>query len=180
MKNADTLRLCLAAAVLVATACKSETPATTDTSAAAAATAPPATAEVSPPTTTTTPASTSGMMDPNSASQAELAALPGMNDSLAAAVVAGRPYSSMVAVNKALGTKLTKAQRDAIYAKLWTPIDLNKATDQEILMIPGIGPRMLHEFKEYRPYTAMDTFRREIGKYVDKDEVARLEKYVRI
>jgi hypothetical protein len=39
---------------------------------------------------------------------------------------------------------------------------------------------MLHEFKEYRPYTAIDTFRREIGKYVDKDEVARLERYVKI
>jgi hypothetical protein len=37
---------------------------------------------------------------------------------------------------------------------------------------------MLHEFKEYRPYKTMDQFRREIGKYVDKKEVARLERYV--
>ena len=59
-------------------------------------------------------------------------------------------------------------------------IDLNTATDAEILSIPGIGQRMLHEFKEYRPYTSMDQFRREIGKYVDKAEVARLEQYVTI
>lgn len=59
-------------------------------------------------------------------------------------------------------------------------IDLNTATDAEILAIPGMGPRMLHEFKEYRPYTSMDQFRREIGKYVDKAEVARFEKYVYI
>ena len=59
-------------------------------------------------------------------------------------------------------------------------IDLNTATDAEILAIPGIGPRMLREFKEYRPYKSMDQFRREIGKYVDKAEVARLEKYVYI
>jgi hypothetical protein len=39
---------------------------------------------------------------------------------------------------------------------------------------------MLREFKEYRPYTSMDQFRREIGKYVDKAEVARLEQYVYI
>jgi hypothetical protein len=39
---------------------------------------------------------------------------------------------------------------------------------------------MLGEFKEYRPYKAMAQFRREIGKYVDDKEVARLERYVTI
>ena len=37
---------------------------------------------------------------------------------------------------------------------------------------------MAHEFEEYRPYTDLDQFRREIGKYVDEGEVARLERYV--
>jgi DNA uptake protein ComE-like DNA-binding protein len=59
-----------------------------------------------------------------------------------------------------------------------TPININTATDAEILRIPGVGPRMLREFKEYRPYTSIEQFRREIGKYVDKAEVARLEKYI--
>jgi DNA uptake protein ComE-like DNA-binding protein len=58
------------------------------------------------------------------------------------------------------------------------PININTATDAEILRIPGVGPRMLREFKEYRPYTSIEQFRREIGKYVDKAEVARLEKYI--
>lgn len=58
------------------------------------------------------------------------------------------------------------------------PININTATDAQILAIPGVGPRMLREFKEYRPYTSIDQFRREIGKYVDKAEVARLEQYI--
>ena len=37
---------------------------------------------------------------------------------------------------------------------------------------------MLREFKEYRPYKAIEQFQREIGKYVSKEEVARLERYV--
>ena len=37
---------------------------------------------------------------------------------------------------------------------------------------------MLHEFMEYRPYESMEQFRREIGKYVDDEELARLERYV--
>jgi DNA uptake protein ComE-like DNA-binding protein len=58
------------------------------------------------------------------------------------------------------------------------PININTATDAQILAIPGMGPRMLREFKEYRPYTSIAQFRREIGKYVDKAEVARLEQYI--
>jgi DNA uptake protein ComE-like DNA-binding protein len=58
------------------------------------------------------------------------------------------------------------------------PININTATDAQILAIPGVGPRMLREFKEYRPYTSIEQFRREIGKYVDKAEVARLEQYI--
>jgi DNA uptake protein ComE-like DNA-binding protein len=57
-------------------------------------------------------------------------------------------------------------------------ININTATDAEIRSIPGVGPRMLREFKEYRPYTSIEQFRREIGKYVDKAEVARLEQYI--
>ena len=59
-------------------------------------------------------------------------------------------------------------------------ININTASDAEILSIPGMGPRMLREFKEYRPYTSIGQFRREIGKYVDKAEVARLESYITI
>ena len=60
------------------------------------------------------------------------------------------------------------------------PVNINTATDAQILAIPGMGPRMLREFKEYRPYTSIEQFRREIGKYVDKAEVARLEQYITI
>jgi len=73
---------------------------------------------------------------------------------------------------------------DAELARLeqyvFVPIDLNTASDADILTIPGLGKRMLHEFKEYRPYKNIEQFRREMGKYVSKEEVARLERYVRI
>ena len=60
------------------------------------------------------------------------------------------------------------------------PIDLNTAPDSVLLTIPGLGPRMLGEFKDYRPYPNIEKFRREIGKYVNEKEVARLERYVTI
>jgi DNA uptake protein ComE-like DNA-binding protein len=120
------------------------------------------------------------MIDPNTATASDLATVQGVTPEVAAAVVAGRPYSDMTAVDRVLAKSLNETQRDSVYTRVWIPIDLNKASDAEILLIPGIGQRMLHEFKEYRPYTSIEQFRREIGKYVDKDEVARLERYVRI
>ena len=77
-------------------------------------------------------------------------------------------------------SKLNEEQRDSVYTRLWQPVDVNKATPEEMELIPGVGERMRHEFEEYRPYTSMDQFRREIGKYVDDAEVARLEQYVTI
>lgn len=59
-----------------------------------------------------------------------------------------------------------------------TAINLNTATDEEILSVPGVGDRMLREFKEYRPYTSIEQFRKEIGKYVDDATVEGYVQYV--
>jgi DNA uptake protein ComE-like DNA-binding protein len=185
--------------LLIAAACSSgsDEAARTDTAAAAAASATSA-----PNMPATTPAgsldsaagttgdsaaraagaaTTGAMLDPNTATKEQLAAVPGMTAAAADALVAGRPFRDMVAVDQALAKSITSADaRKQVYAKLWKPIDLNSAKGEEILLIPGVGPRMRHEFEEYRPYKNIEQFRREIGKYVDKDEVARLEQYVAI
>jgi DNA uptake protein ComE-like DNA-binding protein len=117
--------------------------------------------------------------DANVIAEADLAKLPHMNAMLAKTVLAKRPFKTVKDLDTALAAAgLTKEQRTELYGKLFVPINLNAATDEEILLIPGIGNRMLREFKEYRPYTALAQFHREIGKYVDDKELARLEQYV--
>lgn len=120
----------------------------------------------------------SGVQDINIAAEADIARMPHLNAALARDIVARRPFLSMADVDAFLGGKLTKEQRTALYPKLFLHINLNSATREEILLVPGIGPRMLREFLEYRPYKAMAQFRREMGKYVDDAEVARMEQYV--
>lgn len=147
-------------------------PAATDSPAAPAATVDPATPAAPAPAGT-------AFIDPNTATREQLATVPGITSQMADAVIAGRPYADMRGVNARL-TGLTDEQRDSIYTRLWKPLDLNGATAEEMELIPGIGGRMRHEFEEYRPYRAIEQFRREIGKYVDPAEVARLERYVTI
>lgn len=126
------------------------------------------------------PAATGALLDPDQASREELQAIPGMDAELADSLIARRPFADMTAVDAVLAGRLSEEQRDTVYTRLWKPLDPNSATDEEILLIPGVGDRMLHEFKEYRPWQNAVHFRREIGKYVDEQEVARLEKYIRL
>jgi DNA uptake protein ComE-like DNA-binding protein len=178
--------LTMALPVLLATAaCGRSTDRVSDSSRDSAAAAPATTAAAAPNTTTVASggetATQDTLLDPNSATREQLLAVPGVGGHVADAIIAARPYADMRAVNKVLVTHVPDSvARKTIYEHVWKPIDLNTATDEEILLIPGVGRRMLHEFKEYRPYKIMDQFRREIGKYVDKTEVARLERYVTI
>ena len=119
------------------------------------------------------------IVDANTVTEAALAKLPHMNAALAKSVVAKRPFKTVKDLDTALSS-LTKEQRTELYGKLFVPINLNTATDEEILLIPGVGNRMLHEFKEYRPYESLAKFHREIAKYVNDTELARLEQYVSV
>ena len=118
------------------------------------------------------------IIDANLATQPELLALPHMTPALAATIVEKRPFATVLGLDSVLATALSKEQRTALYGKAFIQVNLNTASKAEILLIPGVGNRMLHEFEEYRPYPALARFHREIDKYVDDAELARLEQYV--
>ena len=119
-----------------------------------------------------------GVVDANTVTEADLTKVPGMTPALAKAVVAARPFDSITALNAfLLGQKLTQEQANELYKSVFIHINLNTATAAEIMLIPGAGKRMAHEFEEYRPWKAYAQFDKEIGKYVDAKEVARLAQY---
>jgi DNA uptake protein ComE-like DNA-binding protein len=120
----------------------------------------------------------SQLVNPDLASEKELLAVPHMNAAIIKSIFEQRPFSSAADFNALLAKSLTKEQLAEVYGRLFVQINLNTASQEEILMIPGVGNRMLREFREYRPYKTIAQFRKEIGKYVDKKEVARLEQYV--
>jgi DNA uptake protein ComE-like DNA-binding protein len=119
-----------------------------------------------------------GVVDANTAPEADLAAMPSMTPAIAKALVAARPFDSIVALNTfLLGQKLTQEQANAFYAKAFVHINLNTATADEIMLVPGAGRRMTREFAEYRPWKTWAQFDKEIGKYVGPQETARLAQY---
>ena len=119
-----------------------------------------------------------GVLDVNLATEKQLPGLPHLNATIVKGLLERRPFLSMKDVNAFLSQSLNAKQRTELYGKLFLHLNLNTASKEEILMIPGMGERMLHEFLEYRPYRNLAQFRKEIGKYVDENQVRRLEQYV--
>jgi DNA uptake protein ComE-like DNA-binding protein len=120
----------------------------------------------------------SQLANPDMASEKELLALPHMTGAFAKSIMEQRPFLNMADLHALLSKTLSKEQLAELYGKMFVQINLNTAAPSEILLIPGVGNRMLREFQEYRPYKTIVQFRKEIGKYVDQKEVARLEQYV--
>ena len=135
-------------------------------------------AEAADPAAADATAAAGPRLDPNTATAEQLAGVAGVTPELAEAIAAGRPYATVAEFDAALRETLSEEEAAAVRANLFVPVNLNTASEAEIALIPGMTDRMIHEFLEYRPYEDMAEFDREIGKYVDADEVARLRSYV--
>ena len=116
----------------------------------------------------------------NTASDEEIQMIPNVGARMLREFREYRPYVALAQFEREIAKYVDATELARLAQYVFVPLDLNTATEDALLSIPSLGTRMLREFKEYRPYVAMEQFRREIGKYVDDDEVARFERFVTI
>ena len=114
----------------------------------------------------------------NTAAQEDFKIIPGVGDKMAHEFDEYRPYTSVAQFKKEIGKYVDEDQVAYYLNYVFVPVELNSASESDIKALPGVGNKMAHEFEEYRPYTSMAQFRKEIGKYVDDKELARLERFV--
>jgi len=125
------------------------------------------------------PAAAQALVDPNTAAQGELEPLPHMTPAIVQAMIAKRPFKTVLELNAfLLEQKLSAAQAREFYRRAFVKINLNTGTRDEFLLIPGVGSRMAAELMEYRPWKTWAQFDKEIGKYVGQQETDRLKLYV--
>ncbi|MBI2149368.1 MAG: hypothetical protein HYU27_02030 [Acidobacteria bacterium] len=117
-------------------------------------------------------------IDLNTATDAEILMIPNLGNRMLREFKEYRPYKAMAQFRREMGKYVDAKEVARLEQYVFVPINLNTASDEDILSIPGLGNRMLREFKEYRPYQNIEQFRKEIGKYVNTKEVARFERYV--
>jgi DNA uptake protein ComE-like DNA-binding protein len=113
----------------------------------------------------------------NTGTRDEILLIPGAGARMAREFDEYRPWRSWAHFDKEIGKYVAQTEVDRLKQYVFIPININTAADDVFLTIPGVGARMLREFKEYRPWTSQAQFTKEIGKYVDQKEVARLWRF---
>ena len=113
------------------------------------------------------------VLNANLATESDLVAL-GFSAEVVNKLLAARPFLSMSDFTAIIEGENT----EELFKKIFVPLNLNTTEEKVFKIIPGVGDKMAHEFEEYRPYTSILQFKREIGKYVDEKEVARYLEYV--
>ncbi|MCH7783703.1 hypothetical protein IID62_11625, partial [candidate division KSB1 bacterium] len=74
------------------------------------------------------------VLNPNLAGEKELADVSNINAELAKTIIENRPYLNMTDFNTLLAKTLKEEQIGEVFVKLFVPINLNIASDEEILM----------------------------------------------
>jgi DNA uptake protein ComE-like DNA-binding protein len=114
----------------------------------------------------------------NTATAEEIMLVPGAGKRMAHEFEEYRPWKSFAQFDKEIGKYVDKQEVERLKQYTFIPLNLNTATEAQFMTIPGVGKRMAHEFEEYRPWKTQAQFQKEIGKYVNDKEVARLWRYV--
>ena len=114
----------------------------------------------------------------NTGTREEIMLIPGAGARMAREFDEYRPWKAWAQFDKEISKYVPQTEVDRLKQYVFIPVNLNTATDEDILSIPGAGTRMVREFKEYRPWKTKEQFEKEIGKYVNAKEVGRLWRYV--
>lgn len=104
--------------------------------------------------------------------------IPGAGTRMAREFAEYRPWKTWAQFDREISKYVGQPETDRLKQYVFIPVNLNTATDEQILSIPGAGQRMVREFKEYRPWRTKAQFDREISKYVGAAETARLWGFV--
>ena len=120
-----------------------------------------------------------GVVDANTVAEKDLLTFPNMTPAIVKGLIEKRPFASITELHAyLLSQNLTAAQAMEFYTKAFVHINLNTATSEEILLVPGAGRRMTIEFPEYRPWKTWAQFDKEISKYVGQEATDKLKQYV--
>ena len=114
----------------------------------------------------------------NTGTPEEILLIPGAGNRMAREFSEYRPWKTWAQFDKEISKYVGQPETDRLKQYVFIPVNLNTATDEDILSIPGAGARMVREFKEYRPWKTKAQFEKEISKYVGTAETARLWRYV--
>jgi len=119
-----------------------------------------------------------GLVEPNIAADSQFQRLK-LDAHAVHLIGEAKPILSIVALDSILNAAGVNAgQRKQLYKEMFVHVDLNRGTDAELKLIPGMSDKTLGAIKAGRPWATFEAFEAAMGKNMKADEVANLEQYL--
>src|ERR1044071_366652 len=119
-----------------------------------------------------------GLVEPNVAADSQFQRLK-LSEQAVKMIGEAKPILSAVALDSVLNAAgMNAGQRKQLYKNMFVHVDLNRGTDAEFKLIPGMNHKTLGAIKAGRPWATFEAFEAAMGKSMKADEVASLEQYL--
>ena len=119
-----------------------------------------------------------GLVEPNIAADSQFQRLK-LDAHAVHLIGEAKPILSIVALDSILNAAGVNAgQRKQLYKEMFVHVDLNRGTDAELKLIPGMSDKTLGAIKAGRPWATFEAFEAAMSKNMKADEVANLEQYL--
>ena len=120
------------------------------------------------------------LLDPNTATEAQLSAVAGLSAANVQAILSNRPFATPSELDAVIGEGRGEEEMFDIYSAVFVKVNLNRGDTEDFMLVPSTltADHLAREFEEYRPYRSMNDFSPEMAKYVSAKEVAFLERFV--
>ena len=119
-----------------------------------------------------------GLVEPNIAADSQFQRLK-LNEHAVHLIGEAKPILSVVKLDSILNAAgMNAGQRKELYKSMFVHVDLNRGTDAELKLIPGVTDQTLAAIKAGRPWATFEAFDAAMGKTMKADEVANLDQYL--
>ena len=119
-----------------------------------------------------------GLVEPNVAADSQFQRLK-LSDHAVHLITEAKPILSVVTLDSLLNAAGVNAgQRKQLYKEMFVHVDLNRGTDAEFKLIPGMSDKTLSAIKAGRPWATFEAFDAAMAKSMKADEVANLDQYL--
>ena len=119
-----------------------------------------------------------GLVEPNIAADSQFQRLK-LSEHAVHLIGEAKPILSAVTLDSILNAAgMNAGQRKELYKSMFVHVDLNRGTDAEFKLIPGMNDKTLGAIKAGRPWATFEAFETAMGKTMKADEVANLEQYL--
>lgn len=119
------------------------------------------------------------LLEPNVTHDSLMLRLPHLTPALVTTLREARPILGPMPLDSILAAaSLTAKQRDELYRLMFVHVDVNRGSDAELMLIPGMTAAKVGAIRAGRPWKSFEAFRAELAKSGGEEEAARIEQYL--